>query len=453
MPKESYSVILKKGINSFNKTIEVDSDKSVSIRSFLIGAISNGISEISNVLESDDVYSTIRCLSKKLNIKIKKVGQKKYHIFGKGLGSLYPKKNSLLDFGNSGTCARLLISILSTTPGVKVRMTGDKSLCKRNMYGLIKIMNEFGADFYPKNKFNLPLKMVSSDMPLAIVYRAGVSSQLKSAVILASANAFGESTIMESKNLESRDHTENILLKSSKILKIKKDKNKTIIKVSGKKYIDGLKYSVFGDPSSASFHASMAMLTPDSYLKIKNVGLNPKRIGFFRLMKMHGAKITYKNVKKNKINELVGDVHVESSRLRPIRANTKIYPSMPDEYPISFVIAALTPGTHVFKGISELSNKESSRAQEMKKILNQVGVKCKLNKNEMKIFGTKKIKKKLIKVSNLGDHRICMSATILALVASCPAYIKGFETVKTSSPNFLKTIKFLGGKFEIKKTS
>ena len=121
--------------------------------------------------------------------------------------------------------------------------------------------------------------------------------------------------------------------------------------------------------------------------------------------------------------------------------------------PILFVIAALTPGAHVFKGISDLSNKESSRAYEIKKILNQIGIKCKLTKDEMKIFGRNKIKRKSIKVSSLGDHRICMSSAVLSLVTSCPAHIKGFETVNTSSPSFLKIIKALGGKFEIKKAS
>ena len=210
---------------------------------------------------------------------------------------------------------------------------------------------------------------------------------------------------------------------------------------------------MFGDPSSAAFPAAITMLTPNSYLKIKNVGLNPKRTGFYRLMKMHGAKIVYKNVRKNNINEIVGDICVKSSKLKPIRANAKMYPSMPDEYPISFVIAALTPGVHIFNGISELYNKESSRAYEIKKILNQIGIKCKLTKDQMKIFGTNKVKRKLIKVSSLGDHRICMSSAVLSLVTSCPAYIRGFETVNTSSPSFLKTIKALGGKFEIKKVS
>ena len=452
MPKRSYSVLFKNKIKKFKKVTNVDPDKSVSIRSFLIGSISHGVSEVKNVLESEDLFSTIHCL-KKLGVKIKKFGKKNYRIYGKGLGSLYAKKNSLLNCGNSGTCARLLIGILSTTPGIEVMIKGDKSLSKRSMLKLIEIMDKFGAEFYPKNKFNLPLKIASSAMPTGIFYKAGISSQLKSAAILASANAYGQSTVVENKNCESRDHTENILLKNSKILKIKKDKNKKTIKIYGKETMDCLNFSIFGDPSSAAFFAAITMLTPNCYLKIKNVGLNPKRIGFYRLMKMHGAKIIYKNVKKNNINELVGDIHIKSSKLKPIKASAKMYPSMPDEYPISFVIAALTPGVHVFKGISDLSNKESSRAYEIKKILKQIGVRCKLSKNEMKIFGTKKIKRKLIRVSNLGDHRICMSSAVLSLLTSCPVYIKGFETVNTSSPSFLKTIKALGGKFEIKKAS
>ena len=452
MPKGSYSVLFKNKIKKFKKVTNVDPDKSVSIRSFLIGSISHGVTEVKNALESEDLFSTIECL-KKLNVKIKKFGKKSYYIYSKGMGSLYAKKNSLLDCGNSGTCARLLVGILSTTPGIEVRLKGDRSLNKRNMLKLIKIMNEFGAEFYPKNKFNFPLKMTSSALPTSIFYKSGVSSQLKSAAMLASANAFGVSTIVENKNLESRDHTENILLKNSNILKILRKKNKNIIKISGKGRLESLKLSVFGDPSSAAFPAAITILTPKSYLKIKNVGLNPKRTGFYRLLKMHGAKIVYKNVRKNNINEFVGDICIKSSKLKPIRASAKIYPSMPDEYPILFIIAALTPGVHIFKGISELSNKESSRAYEIKKILKQIGIKCKLTRDEMKIFGTNKIKRRSIKVSSLGDHRICMSSAVLSLVTSCPAHVMGFETVNTSSPSFLKTIKALGGKFEIKKAS
>ena len=141
--------------------------------------------------------------------------------------------------------------------------------------------------------------------------------------------------------------------------------------------------------------------------------------------------------------------------LKLINASKDYYVSATDEYPILFVIAALTKGTSVFRGIKDLVNKESNRIEEMKKILNQIGIKCKSTTNEMKIFGQIKIKKinSTIKVPNLGDHRICMSSVILSLVTGIKAEIKNFETVGTSSPSFLQTIKSLGGCFEIKKNS
>jgi len=201
-------------ISSFNKNITVDPDKSISIRSFLIGAIGNKISVANNILESDDVMSTINCL-RKLGVKIKKVRNGKYFIYGKGLGSLYIKKNINLNFGNSGTLARLLIGMLSTTPGINVKVFGDHSLNKRSMKKLINLMKKFGADFLPKNKFNFPLKLISSEIPIGINYEAGVSAQLKSAVMLAGLNSYGVTHIKEIYN--SRDHTENILKNNKEV--------------------------------------------------------------------------------------------------------------------------------------------------------------------------------------------------------------------------------------------
>ena len=195
------------------------------------------------------------------------------------------------------------------------------------------------------------------------------------------------------------------------------------------------------------------MLNQNSVLKIKNVGLNPRRIGFYNILKKHGAKISFNNIKKNN-HEIVGDIIIKKSKVKPIKANASYYASSTDEYPILFVIAALTPGISIFKGIGDLVNKESDRIGEMKKVLGQAGIKCKSNKNEIKIFGKKSIKKNIkIKVPNLGDHRICMSTVIFSLLTGIKAEIKGFETVKTSSPSFLNIIKSLGGNFEIKKTS
>jgi len=285
------------------------------------------------------------------------------------------------------------------------------------------------------------------------VYDADISAQLKSAVMLAGLNANGITNIIERK--KSRNHTENMLLRSPKILEIKKNKEKqNHIKIYGKENLDPLKVNVGGDPSSAAFFTALTLLTSNASLKIKHVGLNPRRIGFYKLLKKHGAKIKFKNVKKTN-HELVGDIYVESSKLKPLKASSTYYVSATDEYPILFIISALTEGTSIFRGIEDLANKESNRIEEMKKILSQIGVRCNSNKNEMKIFGTSILKKpnSKIKVPNLGDHRICMSAVILSLVTGIKAEIKNFETVKTSSPSFLEIIKFLGGKFEIKKTS
>ena len=447
MSSKSFNIVIKRKISPFVKTIKVDSDKSISIRSFLIAAISQNISSVENVLESEDVKSTITCL-KKLGVKIKRLKKGNFLIYGKGLGSLNVNKKIKLNFGNSGTLARLLIGLLSTTPDVELRITGDESLNKRSMKKLIDLMTQFGAFFFPKGKFNFPLKIISSNMPIGIDYNAGVSAQLKSAVILAGLNSYGETNILELKR--SRDHTENMLLKNSQSIQIKNGKKK-LIRVFGKKNLNPINLRVPGDPSSAAFFTALTILNTKSFLKIKNVGLNSTRLGFYKLLKKHGANIKFINVKR-KNNEEVGDICIKSCVIKPIKAPQEYYVNSTDEYPILFVIAALTKGKSIFKGIEDLANKESNRIKEMQKILKQIGVKTVYSNNEIKIFGKGMIKasSKKINVPKLGDHRICMSAFILGILTGAKTTIKNFETVNTSSPSFLKIMKILGVKSEKK---
>ena len=446
MSSKAFNLILRNRINSFDRIINVDYDKSMSIRSFLLSAISENISSVSNILESDDVRSAINCL-KKLGVKIIKKKSKSYIVFGKGLGSLTIRKNKVLDFGNSGTLARLLIGILSTTPNIDVKITGDHSLKKRSMKNLIELMSDFGAIFLPEKKFRLPLRIISSEIPIGIKYEAGVSAQLKSAVILAGLNSYGVTKIIESK--KSRNHTENILSQNKKSIKIKKAK-KNLIKVYGKNPLNPIRMNIPGDPSSAAFFTALTLLNINSKLKIKNVGINQTRTGFYKLLKKQGAKIKFENIKKEN-SEVRGDILIRSCKLSPLKASKNYYVNSTDEYPILFVIAALTKGVSIFKGIGDLANKESNRILEMQKVLKQVGVKCIAKKNEIKIFGKGKIDgtNKKINVPNLGDHRICMSAFILAVLTGTRAVIKNFETVYTSSPSFLKIMKSLGVKFEL----
>ena len=449
MQSKSFSIKVKNKIRPFKKIIKVDADKSLSIRSFLIGSICQDVSIANNILESEDVKSTIQAC-KKLGVKIVRLKTGSYKIFGKGLGSLYAKKNLTIDCGNSGTLGRLLLSILATTPNIEINITGDKSLKKRNMKELIDLMSEFGATFLPKGKYNFPIKLISSEMPIGINYQAGVSAQLKSAVILAGLNSYGITKIVE-KN-KSRDHTENLLQKNSQAIKIKKGKEK-IISIFGKKNLEPINVVIPGDPSSAAFYTALTLLNQKSILKMKDVGLNPTRIGFYELLKKHGANIKFKNKKKQN-NEVIGDIIVKSSKLKkPIIASKNFYEKTTDEFPILFCIAALTKGVSIFKGIEDLANKESNRIKEMQKVLKQIGIKSIFSKNKLKIFGNDliKIRNKKVKIPNLGDHRICMSSTILSLITGIKTKINNFETVKTSSPNFLRTIKSLGAKFEVAK--
>ena len=167
--------------------------------------------------------------------------------------------------------------ILSTTPEIQVKIGGDHSLNKRSMKKLIELMSDFGATFKPKNKYNFPLEITSTNLPLGINYKAGVSAQLKSAVILAGLNSYGNTKILEKE--KSRNHTENILKKNKQSINIKEGKN-NLITVYGRKYLNSFQIDIPGDPSSAAFFTALTLLNKNSSIKIKNVGLNPRRIGF-----------------------------------------------------------------------------------------------------------------------------------------------------------------------------
>ena len=242
-----------------------------------------------------------------------------------------------------------------------------------------------------------------------------------------------------------------MLKANKKSISVKKG-DANIIKINGKNQLQKINITVPGDPSSAAFFCALTILNTNCKLKIKNVQLNRTRIGFYEILKKSGAKIKFTNIKL-KNGERIGDILVKSSKLKPLRASKVFYPKTADEYPILFVIASLIKGGSVFEGIGDLANKESNRILEMKKILNKIGVKFLYSNDKVKIYGAmKKTYKNLeIIVPKLGDHRICMSTLILSLLTGVKVKINNFETVNTSAPSFLKIIKKIGGKFEIKK--
>jgi len=447
--KKKISVSINKKINKFNKIIIVGSDKSLSLRSLMLASQCIGISTIKNLLESEDVLNCIKAL-KKLGIKINKKNNI-YYVYGNGLNSFkINNKLTKIYVGNSGTTARLLSGLLSTQSN-KFYLYGDKSMNKRDMSRVIEPLEKIGCFFYPKKKTTLPLILEGTSMPLAQkhIERKG-SAQIKSLILLSALSTPGITTIEEEKR--SRNHTEIFLKRINADIKIKKLKKGNLITLRGQKNLYSFNYTIFSDPSSASFLIALTLLTPNSKLIIKDVICNSTRIGFLKILKekMKG-NIKIKNIRKIS-GESVGDIYVSSSNLKPVICPKELVPSLIDEFCILFAIGAMTKGISKFTGINELRHKESDRIKSMENGFKKIGIKTISTKDSLKIYGNPNIKiKKEINIFSNGDHRIAMSWAILGLLLGGKLKIHNFETVNTSFPNFIKLIKKIGGQIEIKK--
>jgi len=445
---KNFSVLVKKKIKKFNQTILVESDKSISHRALLISSQCIGKSILNDVLESEDVKNTILCL-KRLGVKIIKKN-KKYIVYGNGLSSFKIINNKNLYAGNSGTLARMLISLLATQPNLKVKIYGDSSLNKRDMGRIISPLTKIGCNFYPRGKMTLPLTIEGTDMPLAQNHVESIgSAQVKSAILLSSLNTPGITTIKEKKI--SRNHTENLLGAIKADIKVKKFKKENFISLRGQKNIFGFNLEIPGDPSSAAPFIILTLLTPKSKLLIKNVNCNPTRIGFIKILKKMNANIKIKNLKK-KSGELVGNIFIKSSLLKPIYCPKNLVPSSIDEFPLLFITSSILNGVSKFSGIGELRHKESDRIRSIEIGLKQIGIKTKSTKDSLKIIGNPKIKvKKNLTIFPKNDHRVAMSFFCLGQLIGGNIKINNFETVNTSFNKFLSIMKKIGAKYEIKK--
>ena len=446
--KKKFSVVLNKKIKRFNKKIQIPGDKSCSIRSLLFASQCIGVSKIKNLLESEDVLDCINSLKKSLGIKIIRKNNF-YLVYGNGLNSFRTKKKiTKIYVGNSGTFARLLLGLLSTCPK-KFYLYGDESMNRRDFTRAKIPLEKVGASFFPHKKKTLPLIIEGTNMPLAQkhIENRG-SAQIKSLILLSALSTPGITTVEEKKI--SRNHTELFLKKIDAEIKIKKLKKGNLISLKGQKNLYAFNYTISSDPSSAAFLIALTLLTNGSKLVIDNVICNDTRIYFLKILKKANAKIKISNLRKVS-GETVGSITVYSSKLKPIVISKNIGKFI-DELPILFIITALTKGISKFKNVGDLKNKESNRLLESKKILTQAGIKCKITKDTMTIYGNNKIDihKKLIKTETKGDHRICMSALIFSLITGIRAKIKNFETVNTSFPGFITLIRNLGGKVAIK---
>ena len=446
--KNKFSVSINKNISRYNKIIKISSDKSISLRALIFASQCIGLSKIKNILESEDVLNCIKIL-KKLGVRI--VKKKNIHfVYGNGLNSFKASsKLTKLYVGNSGTTARLLSGLLSTQNN-KFYIYGDKSMNKRDMTRVIKPLEKVGCFFYPKNKSTLPLVIEGTCMPLAQKHiEEKGSAQIKSLILLSALSTPGITTIEEKKI--SRNHTEIFLKKINANIKVKKLKKGNLITLKGQKNLYSFNHTIFSDPSSASFLIALTLLIPNSQLIIKDVFCNSTRIGFLKILKKMKANIQIKNLRKLS-GEPVGDIKIKSSVLKPATCPKELVPSLIDEFCILFVVAALTKGVSKFTGINELRHKESDRIKNMEKGFKKIGIKTESTEDSLKIYGNPNLKiKKNLNIFSDGDHRIAMSWAILGLLVGGKLKIHNFETVNTSFPNFIKLIRNLGGKIEIKK--
>ena len=429
-------------INSFDKTIEVTSDKSLSIRAILLASQAIGVSTITNLLESEDVLSAIKSI-KKLGIECKKIGNQ-YKILGYGLNGFNIKKNTTINAGNSGTLARLILGLLVKSEKT-VKIVGDKSLSKRDFSRVTEPLKKFGTNIISKNN-SLPVKILGSNFlrPINYFERKG-SAQCKSAVMLAALNTPG-TTIIKAK--KSRNHTE-ILFKYLKLpINIKSKGNFDFIEVTGLKQFNAFDYTVPGDISSSAFFIVLTTLSKNSKIKIKNININKSRIGIIKILKKMNCKIMLKNKKIYK-GEETADIVVESSiNIKGISCPSSLNSAAIDEFLVIFLIAAKAKGISTFKNLGELNKKESPRLDIAVDVLKNIGIKVERKNDNIKVFGNPNLKiKRNIHIKNfLKDHRVFMMSCIAALTFGGNWKIDDKDSINTSFPIFLNLLKKLGAK-------
>ena len=432
-------IIINSKISKFKKKIEVTSDKSLSIRTILMASQAVGKSKISNLLESEDVKNTLKTI-KKLGIVYKK--QKKfYEIYGFGLNGFDIEKKIVIDAGNSGTLARIILGLLVKS-NFKVKIVGDKSLSKRDFLRVINPLKLFGVNIKSKNGC-LPLEISGTNFLRPINFTESKSSaQIKTCLIFCALNTPGTTMIKAKK---SRNHTELLCKHLSLPIKIKKFKNYDLIEVRKAKKIKTLNYKIPSDISSASFFIVLAALSDNSKLVIKNVNINPSRIGIITILKKMGVQIKFQNEQKYK-GEIIADIVVYSSKkLKAINCPSKFNSGAIDEFLIIFLVAAKADGVSHFKEIGELNQKESPRLIWGSRILNKMGIKTITTDNSIKIFGNSnlKIDKKIVIKDFLKDHRVFMTSVVASLVFGGTWNIHDKDSIKTSFPLFLKIINSL----------
>jgi len=425
-------------------TIRVPGDKSISHRALMFAGLATGESRITGLLEGEDVLATAGAM-RQLGAHIERETSGDWVVHGAGLGSLLEPQQAL-DMGNSGTSTRLLMGLIASH-GITATFIGDASLSSRPMNRVIEPLSQMGAHFEASRGGTLPLMMRGALPAIPIRYRLPVASaQVKSAVLLAGLNTPGITTVIEP--VPTRDHTERMLQGFGMTLEIGEEDGARVISLAGEVDLAPCNVTVPGDPSSAAFFITAALLVPGSDLLIENVGLNQTRAGIIEVLRAMGGFIEAINP-RDVGGEPVADLRVRHSSLAGIDVDPAIAPSMIDEFPALFVAAALARGTTRTSGLHELRVKESDRLSAMAAALSLTGARVEEEADGLTIHGTGgeplRGTSEGAQVNTHLDHRIAMSMAVAGLASSTGVVLDDTAPIATSFPTFMDLLASITG--------
>ena len=420
--------------------VRVPGDKSISLRSLILGAMAVGETRITGMLEGEDAISTAKAMQA-LGALVERTGAQAWRILGVGVSG-FAQPRGPLDFGNSGTGCRLAMGAVAGCP-ITAIFDGDASLRSRPMRRILDPLEKFGARTVDqKEGGRLPITVKGALDPIPVVYEVPVpSAQVKSAVLLAGLAAPGTTTVIE--NEATRDHTEKMLKHFGAHLRSEEyGKHGRRITLTGQPELEAAPVVVPADPSSAAFPMVAALLVPGSEIILEGVMLNPLRAGLLATLKEMGASIEVL-ASRNEGGEDVADLRVRASTMKGVEVPAERAPTMIDEYPILAVAAAFAEGPTRMRGLKELRVKESDRLEATAALLRNNGIEVEIEGDDLIVNGKGAAPGGGLVATHM-DHRIAMSALVLGTASAGPVTVDDAAFIATSFPGFAEMMRSLG---------
>ncbi len=420
-------------------TVEIPGDKSVSHRSLILGAMAVGKTEITGLLEGQDVLDTAKAMAS-FGADVKRLGDGHWTVHGLGVGG-FVEPQDVIDCGNAGTGVRLIMGAMATCP-ITATFTGDASLRSRPMNRITDPLALFGAQAVGRANGLLPLTIVGAQDPMPVRYVSPhPSAQIKSAVLLAGLNTPGETVLIEQE--KTRDHSERMLAGFGATIATEETSEGFEITLVGQPELTGQTLAVPRDPSSAAFPIAAAILVEGSEVVVPNIGMNPTRTGLITTLLEMGADISFEN-ERVEGGEPVADLRVRSSNLTGVDVPPERAPSMIDEYPILSVLASFAKGKTSMTGVKELRVKECDRIDAIARGLEACGVTIEEGEDFMVVHGQEGDVKGGATCKTHLDHRIAMSFLCMGLATKEPVSVDDGGAIATSFPIFEDLMTGLG---------